>query len=201
MDPSLPYNYFTHQFDRMDPILMREVRKNNTSPEPSWGVSSASQPEVFSPSEVEDAVDKYWGAARTAAVVAGHHRDLAALRLEEERANAANEHYRHEARRLKHENRRLADCLGARRARRERRVMREVQRHIAELSYECKAKMAELRARRREHEHLRREWRVHAGVQQRLLAEFGKATAEEVFEMYPDVWETEEERKNRRNFS
>lgn len=201
MDPTLPYNFFTHQFDRMDPILMREVRKNNTSTEPSWGVSTASQPEVYSPSEVEAAVDRYWGAARTSAIIAGQHRDLAALRASEERANAGNERYRHENRRLKHENRRLADCLEARRHARERRIMQGVQRHIGELGYECKAKMAEVRARLREHEALWREYEAHQRVQRRLLAEFGKDTPDEVFAMYPDIWESEEARKNRRNFS
>ncbi|KUI57683.1 hypothetical protein VP1G_05007 [Cytospora mali] len=201
MDPSLPYNFFTHQFDRMDPMLMREVRKNNASTEPSWGVSSASQPEHYTPSEVDAAVEKYWGAARTTGIIASHHHHLASLRAGEERANAANELYRHECRRLKHENRRLADCLEARRSTRERRIMKNVQRHISELNYECKAKMAEVKARMREHENLLREYQVHIGVQQRLLGEFGKETPEEVFEMYPDIWESEEERKNRRNFS
>lgn len=201
MDPALPYNFFTHQFDRMDPMLMREVRKNNTSTEPSWGASTASQPEAYTPSEVDATVDKYWGAARTSGIIADHHRDLAGLRASEEQANAGNERYRHECGRLKHENRRLTDCLAARRWRRERRIMRGVQRHIGELGYECKAKMAEVRARLREHEGLWREYEMHQGVQRRLLAEFGKDTPEEVFKMYPDIWESEEERKNRRNFS
>lgn len=206
MDPALPHNFFTHQFDRMDPVLMREVRKNNTSPEPSWGVDStdpnaSSRPEHYTPSEVSAAVDKYWGAARTAGIIAAHHRDLASLRRGEEHANAENERYRHGCRRLEHENRRLADCLAARTSARERRIMRDVQRHIGDLGYECKAKAGELGARLREGDHLRREYRAHKGLQVRLLAEFGSETPEEVFEMYPDVWGGEEVRKNRRNYS
>ncbi|KAK7748020.1 hypothetical protein SLS53_001272 [Cytospora paraplurivora] len=201
MDPALPYNFFNHLFDRMDPALMREVRRNNTSPQPSWGVSTPTQPEHYTTSEVEAAVDKYWGATRTADIIAAHRRDLCLLRLEEAEASAANERYRHECRALGHENRRLADCLAARRERRERRIMREVQASIGALRYECGAKAAELRARLREHGGLRRELRGLLGVRRGLLAELGKETAEEVFEMFPEVWEGEGERKNRRNFS
>lgn len=201
MDPTLPHNFFNHLFDRMDPALMREVRKNNTSPCPSWGVSTASRPEHYTASEVEAAVDKYWGASRTAGIIAAHQRDLAGLRREGALAGAAGDRYRRGCRALAHENRRLADCLAARRERRERRIMRAVQGGIAGLRYERGAAAAELRARARELAGLRGEYRRLLGVQAGLLGELGGETPEEVFEMFPEVWEGEGERKNRRNFS
>lgn len=79
--------------------------------------------------------------------------------------------------------------------------MRQVQSQIRELDYVAKAKMAEIRARVRERDELRRELDTQLEVQGRLLSLMGKETPEEVFAMYPDIWEPEEIRKNRRNYS
>ncbi|KAI3394795.1 hypothetical protein diail_2197 [Diaporthe ilicicola] len=201
MSPRLPYGYYNHVFDRMDPELMRKVRIKYTSTEPSWGVKTASEPEYYTPSEVDAATEKYWGLALTQALIANKHREVARLVRTEEQANAAADRLRHEAKRLKHENRRLADCLELHRTTRDRRIMRQVQRHIAELSYVARAKLSEIKARVREHDELQRERDTHELVQRNLLALLGKKTPEDVFAMYPNVWEPEEARKNRRNYS
>ncbi|KAJ0124960.1 hypothetical protein J7T55_006303 [Diaporthe amygdali] len=201
LDPPLPYTYYNHMFDRMDPELMRKVRMNNASPEPSWGVKSASEPEHYTPSEVDAATEKYWGLALTQEVIANKHMEVAHLIQSEEQANAEVERLRHAAKRFKHENRKLADCFEERRSTRDRRIMKQVQRHIRELSYIAKAKFAECKARVRERDALQRELDSHQDVQRKLLAIFGKETPDEVFAMYPDIWEPEEIRKNRRNYS
>lgn len=201
MDPSLPHDFYTHIFDRMDPELMRLVRMNNTSSEPSWGVRTASEPEHYEPVEVDAAIEKYWGLETTQEILASKNREVAHLVQTEEQANAEAERLRYEATRLKHENRKLADCFGEHRSTRDRRIMRQVQRQIRELDYVAKAKMAEIRARVRERDELRRELDAQQEVQGSLLSLMGKETPEEVFAMYPDIWEPEEIRKNRRNYS
>lgn len=129
------------------------------------------------------------------------HYELAFLKHNEEQVNASNERYRHEIRRLKHENRKLGDCLTLRRSVRDRRIMKEVHRHVRDLDYENRVKLAEVKARWKENEQLRCEYEAMRGVQEWLLTEFGKDTPNEVFEMFPTVWESLETRKNRRNFS
>lgn len=185
----------------MDPELMRWVRENNTSPEPSWGVRTASEPENYGPTEVNAAVQRYWGLETTNNIIDSKRREVASLVRGEEAANAEAEQLRHEARRLKHENRKLADCFAEFRSTRDRRIMRQVQGQMRELSYIAKAKMAEIRVRVRERDELRRELDEHLGFQRSLLELMGKETPEEVFAMYPDIWEPEEIRKNRRNYS
>lgn len=113
----------------------------------------------------------------------------------------SNERYRHDIRRLRHENRKLGDCLALRRDRRHRRIMRSVYEHIRAMDYESKAKLAEAKARWKENAELRSEYEAMKGAQEELLREFGKDTPDEVFEMFPDVWEPLEARRNRRNFS
>lgn len=152
-------------------------------------------------SEVDRVVDKYWGVNRTNTLVADRHRELAYLQYNEEQVNARNEQYRHGIGRLKHENRKLRDCLALRREMRHRRIMRSVYEHMRAVDYECKAKLAEAKARWRENAELRVEYETMKGAQEELLGEFGKDTPEEVFEMFPDVWEPLEVRRNRRNFS
>ena len=201
MDPPLPHDFYNHLFDRMDPELMRLVRQNNTSSEPSWGVKTASEPEQYDPAEVDAAVEKYWGLETTHEILANKHSEVAHLVQAEEQANAEAERLRHEAKRLKHENRKLADCFGEHRSTRDRRIMKKVHRNIRELNYMAKAKMAEIKARVRERDELARELDVEMKVQQKLLSLMGKDTPEEVFAMYPDIWEPEEIRKNRRNYS
>lgn len=199
--PSLPPAYSTHLFDRMDPELMRWVRMNNTSPEPSWGVKTASEPEHYGPVEVEGAVQRFWGLDTTRNIIDSKRREVAQLVQDEEAANAEAERLRHEARRLKHENRKLADCVAEHRSIRDRRIMKQVHGHIRELSYIAKAKMAEIKTRVRERDELRRELDAHLEAQRSMLEFMGKETPEEVFAMYPDIWEPEEIRKNRRNYS
>lgn len=115
--------------------------------------------------------------------------------------NAANERYRHDIRRLKHENRKLDDCLELWREKREKLIMRSVYQHIRDLDYENMAKLAEIKARWKENAELQDDYETMKDLQHRLLEEFGKETPEEVFEMFPNVWKSLEERKNRRNFS
>jgi hypothetical protein len=201
MDPALPHDYYNHIFDRMDPELMRLVRMNNTSTEQSWGVKTASEDEHYELAEVQAAIEKYWGLDTTEEILANKNAEVARLIQTEEQANAETERLRHEATRLKHENRKLADCFGEHRSTRDRRIMRQVQRQIRDLNYVVKAKMAEIRARVRERDELARELEEHRGVQRKLLELMGMETPEEVFAMYPDVWEPEEIRKNRRNYS
>ncbi|POS76822.1 hypothetical protein DHEL01_v204793 [Diaporthe helianthi] len=201
MDPSLPHDFYNHMFDRMDPELMRLVRMNNTSTEPSWGVKTASEPERYEPAEVDAAIEKYWGLEATRHILASRNAEVAQLVQTEELANAEAEKLRHEATRLKHENRKLADCFGEHRSARDRRIMKQVQRQIRELNYVAKAKMAEIRARVRDRDDLARDIEEQREVQRRLLLLMGKDTPEEVFAMYPDIWEPEEIRKNRRNYS
>lgn len=150
---------------------------------------------------IENVVDTYWGLEHTSTIIAGKHRDLAFLRYNEEQVNLINEKYRHDIRHLKHENRKLGDCLVLRQDTRNRRILRSVDRHIRGLDYEGKAKLAEVKARHKENEQLRKEYENMKGMQKRLLVEFNKDTPEEVFEMFPYVWESLERRKNRRNFS
>lgn len=69
------------------------------------------------------------------------------------------------------------------------------------LDYEAKAKLAEVKARYKENKALREECSFMKGVQGKLLENLGKETAEEVFDMFPHVWQPLEFRKNRRNFS
>lgn len=197
----MPAAYYTHLFDRMDPELMRWVRMNNTSPEPSWGVRTASEPEHYGPAEVEAAVQRLWGLETTREIIDSKRREVAGLVRTEEEANAEAERLRHQARRLKHENRRLADCVAEHRSVRDRRIMRQVHGQIRELGYLARAKMAEIKARVRERDELRREVDSHVAFQRGLLELMGKDTPEEVFAMYPDIWEPEEIRKNRRNYS
>lgn len=115
--------------------------------------------------------------------------------------NASNERYRHEIRRLKHENRKLGDCMVLRQERRDRRIMKSVYQHIRGLDYEAKAKLAEVKARWKENGELCDEYEGMKGTQGKLLDAFGKDYPKEVFEMFPDVWESLDARKNRRNFS
>lgn len=152
-------------------------------------------------SEVDEVVEKYWDINHTRALVAERHRKLVHLRYNEEQVNASNERYRHDIRRLKHENRKLSDCLALRRKRRHLRIMRSVYEHIHAMDYESKAKLAEAKIRWKENTELRDEFETMKGAQEELLSEFGKDTPEEVFEMFPDVWEPLETRRNRRNFS
>lgn len=79
--------------------------------------------------------------------------------------------------------------------------MKAVDKHLRDLDYETRAKLAEVKARWKENGQLRGELEVKRGVQERLLAEFGTGLPEDVFDMFPDVWEPVQERKNRRNFS
>ncbi|KKY34590.1 hypothetical protein UCDDA912_g05457 [Diaporthe ampelina] len=201
LNPSMPPAFFTHLFDRMDPELMRLVRMNNTSPEPSWGVRTASEPEYYGPAEVDAAIERLWGAGATQEIIASKQREVAHLVQTEEEANAEAERLRHEARRLKHENRKLADCFAEHRSTRDRRIMKQVHRHIRELSYIARAKLAEIRTRVRERDELQRELDAGMEFQRTLLEVMGKDTPEEVFAMYPNIWEPEEIRKNRRNYS
>lgn len=223
MDPELPSDFYNHKLDRMDPELAKALREGVNSTVPSFGIgserdeeenyngvsnsrsartyASASELTTHPQSEVDRVVDKYWGLEHTRTLVASRHRELAYLRYNEEQANASNERYRHEIRRLKHENRKLGDCLALRRDRRHRHIMRAVYEHIRAVDYESAAKLAEAKARWRENEELRREHGVMREAQEALLREFGKDTPEEVFENFPDVWEPLEVRKNRRNFS
>lgn len=115
--------------------------------------------------------------------------------------NASNEKYRHDIRRLKHENRKLGDCLLLRRENRSRRILKSVYEHIRSIDYETKAKLAEAKARWRENAELRSEYETMKATQEELLREFGKGRPEEVFDMFPTVWEPLEKRRNRRNFS
>lgn len=201
MSPRLPHNYYNHVFDRMDPELMRMVRMKNASTEPSWGVKSASEPEYYTPAEIDAATEKYWGLATTQDIIARKRWEVAQLVDTEEQTNAAADRLRHQAKRLKHENRKLADCFEEHQSTRDRRIMKQVQRHVAELSYVARAKFSEVKARVRERDALQRERDAHEDVQRKLLAAFGKETPDEVFAMFPDVWESEEVRKNRRNYS
>lgn len=180
---------------------MRWVRMNNTSPEPSWGVRTASEPEHYGPAEIDAAIERIWGLETTHNIIASKQREVARLVQAEEEANAEAERLRHEARRLKHENRKLADCFAEHRSIRDRRIMRQVHGNIRELGCVAKAKMAEIKARVRERDELQRELDGHVETQRRLLELMGKDTPEEVFAMYPDIWEPEEIRKNRRNYS
>lgn len=152
-------------------------------------------------SEVHGTIERYWGLTRTTALVAEKHRELVLLQHHESQVNDANERYRHQIRQLKHENRKLGDFLALQRSRRDRRIMKAVDRHLRDLDYETHEKLAEVKARWKENEQLRSEYEVMRGVQERLLAELGKDSPEEVFEMFPTVWAPVEERKNRRNFS
>lgn len=190
-----------HLFDRMDPELMRWVRMNNTSPEPSWGVRTPSEPEHYGPAEVEGAIQRVWGLETTQNIIDSKRHEVAQLVKTEEEANAEAERLRHEARRLKHENRKLADCVAEHRSIRDRRIMKQVHGNIRELSYIAKVKMAEIKVRVRERDELRRELDTHLEVQRSMLEFMGKDTPEEVFAMYPDIWEPEDIRKNRRNYS
>lgn len=201
LNPSLPPAYSIHLFNRMDPELMRQVRINNTSPEPSWGVRTPPEPEEYGPAEVDGAIQRFWGLETTRSIMDNKRREVAHLVQAEEEANAEAERLRHEARRLKHENRKLADCFAEFRSVRDRRIMRQVQGQIRELGYMAKAKMAEIKVRVRERDELRRELDGHLEFQRGLLDLMGKETPEEVFAMYPDIWEPEEIRKNRRNYS
>lgn len=146
-------------------------------------------------------VERYWGLNRTNKIIAEEYQDFSRLKYKEEQLNATNERYRHNIRRLKHENRRLGDCLGLRLDKRDKHIMRSVYRHIRDLEYENMAKRAEVDARWKENAELYDEYETVKGLHDRLLEEFGKKTAQEVFAMFPNVWEAVEERKHRRNFS
>lgn len=103
--------------------------------------------------------------------------------------------------RLKHENHKLSDCIAFRESIRERRILQQVDKQVRALEWEAKAKFAEVKARWRENEALRQELEPLQDMHKRLLEKFGKETAEEVFEMFPDVWKPLEFRKNRRHMS
>lgn len=197
----MPPAYNSHLFDRMDPELMRRVRMNNASPEPSWGVRTASEPEHYDPAEVDAAIERIWGLGTTQEIIANKQREVANLVQTEEAANAEAERLRHNARLLKHENRKLADCFAEHRSTRDRRIVKQVHRHIRELSFTAKAKFAEIKVHVRERDNLQREIDAGMEFQRTLLGVMGKDTPEEVFAMYPDIWEPEEIRKNRRNYS
>lgn len=201
LDPPLPPTYYDHIFDRWDPELMRLVRLNNSSPEPSWGVTTPTELENYGSGEIDAAVERLWGLETTHQIVDSKRDEVAFLVQSEEQVNAEAERLRHEARVLKHENRKLADCYDKYRSTRDRRIVKQVHRSIRELSYVARAKMAEFRARVRERDELRREVDARLEYRQGLLALMGKETAEEVFALYPDIWEPEEIRKNRRNYS
>lgn len=79
--------------------------------------------------------------------------------------------------------------------------MQHVDKHMRALNYEAKVKLAEVKARYRENDALRQEYSFMQGAQGKLLEQFGKETAEQVFEMFPHVWKPLDFRKNRRNFS
>lgn len=113
----------------------------------------------------------------------------------------ANERYRAETTALKHENHKLADCLRQRRANRERRVLQRVAGELRELNYEGDVKLAELEAQYKEQTHLRRGCERERERHAQMLAEFGAPSAGEVFGLYPEVWDSPEARKDRRNYS
>lgn len=137
----------------------------------------------------------------TQKLVADRQRELTYLRFNEEQVNMSNEKYRHDIGRLKHENRKLGDCLLLYKERRSRRILKSVYEHIRSIDYEAKAKLAESKARWRENAELRSEYETMKATQEELLREFGKDKPEEVFDMFPNVWASLEKRKNRRNFS
>lgn len=126
--------------------------------------------------------------------------DLVHLAHNEFLINTANEKFMNQAAALKHENRRLIDCLRQRRHKREMRIMRHVDGQMRELEYEGMVKMAEIQAQCKASEALQLEVEHERAVQAKLLAEFGKETPEEVFRLFP--WEEPlEKRKNFRNYS
>lgn len=223
MKAALPTDFWNHKLDRMDPELAKALREGvATTPPGSFHTDFAGNPyehytQVSSPdqstkkksrplltqlqSQVDKVVEKHWGLEKTHALLAERHQDLAHLRFNEERVNATNEQYRHDIRRLKHENRKLGECLVQHLETRDRRIMKSVYDHVRGLDYEAKAKLAELKARWKENGELRDEYEEMKEMQEKMLKPFGKNSPEEVFKMFPDIWESLEERKNRRNFS
>lgn len=201
MEPNLPADFYTYQIDRMDPELARTLRKNFMSSDGFTDVESAETTESYTKSEVDAAVEKHWGVEYTDGVISRHLRDKAFMENNEEQCNRHNERYRHEITTMRHENRKLKDCLEAYKEQRARRIMKNVARYVSDLSFDCKAKLAEVKARWREQDHLKLEWDAEKETQIKILQEFGKRSPEEVFAMFPEVWDPLEVRKNRRNYS
>lgn len=133
--------------------------------------------------------------------MAEKQRALAHLAHNEHLISSANEHFDRAATALKHDNRRLADCLKKHKHDREMRIMRHVDQQMRELEYEGMSKMAEIESQVKVSESLRRQVENEQAKQAKLLAEFGKKTPEEVFSMFPNVWDPLEKRKNYRNYS
>ncbi|KAJ1299924.1 hypothetical protein OPQ81_005365 [Rhizoctonia solani] len=201
MKPTLPYDFYNRKIDRMDPELGKALREGVTDTAPSFGAGSTEDVRKFSRSAVESAVEKHWGLDQMNALLADKHKELTFLQYNEEQVNRINEDYRDKIRHLKYENRKLNDCLVLQRNMRDRRILKSVDRHIRSLEYECKAKLAEVKARYRENEQLCNEYEHMQDYQKQLLAVLGKETPGEVFKEFPHVWQSLEVRKNRRNFS
>lgn len=119
----------------------------------------------------------------------------------EQLTQTANEHFQRQARTLRHENRKLQDCIKARQSDREMLIMRQVDGQMRDLEYEREMKIAEVEANFKAQEALRRDVERERAAQQELLSQFGKEKADEVFAMYPRVWDPLEKRKNYRNYS
>ncbi|CAN8103566.1 unnamed protein product [Discula destructiva] len=211
MRAKIPQAMQKDQMFRMDPelaVALREGHKDAVmGSADSYGVDEIDEAAVavelrnLNISEVNTVVDKYWGAEKTFNTIAQKQRDLAHLNYHEGMVNGANDRYRHAALALKHDNRKLIDCLKKLHRNREMRIMKLVDGQMRELEYEGKVKLAEIEAQIQENEELRLEYEREKDLQARLLAKFGKETADEVFGMYPDVWEPLEKRKNYRNSS
>ncbi|KAJ4424516.1 hypothetical protein N0V82_000840 [Gnomoniopsis sp. IMI 355080] len=204
MNAELPHDFWNRQFDRMDPELAKVLREGAMSTANSFGLGPAESNEdlgKYSQAEVDGTIEKYWGLEAVFKIIAEKQRDLFSLNRNEEAVNASNERHRAMIHRLKHENRKLSDCIALQDNIRERRVLQQVDKHVRALDWEAKAKFAEVKARWRENEALREELEPLKDMHRKLLEKFGKQTAEEVFETFPDVWKPLEIRKNRRNMS
>lgn len=143
----------------------------------------------------------YWGLRRTNKIFAKWESELRDLTKNEEDLNASNECFRHEATRLRHENRKLTDCIAFQGSVRERRILQQVDKRLRALKFEVKAKMAQIEDGYSENYQLREQCVDGRLRQEQLLKYFGKEKAEEVFAMFPHVWKSLEVRKNRRNLS
>lgn len=128
-------------------------------------------------------------------------RDLVALVATEDEVTARNEAYRHKTTALRHENRRLLDCVKRMRRNRELRIMQHVDGQARELAYERHMRLAEVEATYKENERLRRGFEAERRAQLKMLAELGQDTVEGAFAMYPDVWESLEDRMDRRHYN
>lgn len=128
-------------------------------------------------------------------------RELYNLTKNEEDVNASNERFRHEITRLKHENRKLNDCVDYEQTIKDRRILQQVDRRLRALDFDTTLKLAQINNEYKENHQLRQEFSEMKHTHDQLLEYFGVETAEDVFRMFPHVWEPLEYRKNRRNFS